>query len=171
MTLLLTVSGFSNANLVNVSYIEIINAKGDWLQVSEVIANDIVGNDMALTNFAIATAPNQWSSISGAEQSIDGVTAGSYQLGQIFHELTRGSTLTVTFNALQELSSFTIFGRTDCCTERDIYDIRFFGADSQVIATYTDVAPGTLVPIPEPTILALIALGIISLASRKPIIM
>ncbi|WP_246128955.1 PEP-CTERM sorting domain-containing protein [Colwellia demingiae] len=165
--LILSVSSIANAGLINVSYLEITNAKGDWLQVGEVIANDMFNNDVALTGFATATAPHQWSAISGPEKAIDGITLGNYNLGQIFHEQFKGSTLTVTFDSLQDLSSIQIFGRTDCCSSRDIYNVSFYGEDSNLIATYTDIAPGVSIDVPEPSTLAIFALGIMGLAGRR----
>lgn len=165
--LVLSVSGFANAGLMNVSYLEITNATGTWLQVAEVVANDMFGNDMALASFAIASAPNQWDGTTAPGNTIDGITAGSYSLGQIFHDGTRGSTLTITFNSLQNLSSIQIFGRTDCCSERDIYNVSFFGEQNNHLQTINSVAPRAITEVPEPTTLAIFALGIMGLASRR----
>jgi hypothetical protein len=52
-SLIISVSSFANADLINVSYLEITNAKGDWLQVGEVIANDMFNNDVALSGFQL----------------------------------------------------------------------------------------------------------------------
>ncbi len=166
-SLIISVSSFANAGLINVSYLEITNAKGDWLQVGEVIANDMFDNDVALTGFATATAPHQWSAISGPEKAIDGITLGNYNSGQIFHEQFRNSTLTVTFNSLQDLSSIQIFGRTDCCIARDIYNVSFYGENSNLIAAFTDIAPGVSVDVPEPSTLAIFALGLMGLTARR----
>lgn len=166
-SLIISVSSFAKAGLINVSYLEITNAKGDWLQVGEVIANDMLNDDVALTGFATATAPHQWSAISGPEKAIDGITLGNYHLGQIFHEQFQNSTLTVTFNSLQDLSSIQIFGRTDCCSYRDIYNVSFYGEDSNLIATINDIAPGVTIDIPEPSTLAIFGLALVGLASRR----
>jgi len=165
--LVLSVSGFANAGLIDVSYLEITNAKGEWLQVAEVIANDMLENDVALNGFAVATSPHQWSSISGPENSIDGITLGNYHLGQIFHEKHLNSTLTITFNSLQDISSIQIFGRTDCCTSRDLYNVSFFGEGGELMAKYEDVTQGKKTSIPEPSTLAIFALGIMGLAARR----
>jgi hypothetical protein len=166
-SLIISVSSFAKAGLINVSYLEITNAKGDWLQVGEVIANDMFNNDVALTGFAVATAPHQWSAISGPEKAIDGITLGNYNFGEIFHEQFQNSTLTVTFNSLQDLSSIQIFGRTDCCSSRDIYNVSFYGEDSNLIASINDIAPGVTIDVPEPSTLAIFGLALVGLASRR----
>ncbi len=184
IALVLTGSGYARADLINVSYIEISNAKGTWLQVGEVIANDLFDNDVALTGFA--TAPDQWSWRSGPENAIDGNTAGNYHLNELFHDRVIGSPLTITFNSLQDLSSLQIFGRIGCCTNRDLYNVSFWGANSELMATYTDIAPGALselmatytdiapgalVFVPEPATLASLVLGFIILALRRSKVM
>ena len=166
-SLIISVSSFAKAGLIDVSYLEITNAKGDWLQVGEVIANDMFNNDVALTGFAVATAPHQWSAISGPEKAIDGITLGNYNFGEIFHEQFQNSTLTVTFNSLQDLSSIQIFGRTDCCSSRDIYNVSFYGEDSNLIASINDIAPGVTIDVPEPSTLAIFGLALVGLASRR----
>ena len=166
-SLIISVSSFAKAGLINVSYLEITNAKGDWLQVGEVIANDMFNSDVALTGFAVATAPHQWSAISGPEKAIDGITLGNYHFGEIFHEQFQNSTLTVTFNSLQDLSSIQIFGRTDCCSYRDIYNVSFYGEESNLIATINDIAPGATIDVPEPSTLAIFGLALVGLASRR----
>jgi hypothetical protein len=165
--LALSVSSFANAGLMNVSYLEITNTKGTWLQVAEVIAIDMFGNDMALASFAKASAPNQWDGSTAPENTIDGITAGSYSLGQIFHDGIKGSTLTITFNSLQNLSSIQIFGRTGCCSNRDIYNVSFFGEQSNNLQTINSLFPSVITDVPEPNTLAIFALVIMGLAARR----
>jgi hypothetical protein len=37
------------------------------------------------------------------------------------------------------LDSFTIYGRLDCCSDRDVYDVTLFDMDHNVLATYLNV--------------------------------
>ncbi|MCW8865121.1 MAG: PEP-CTERM sorting domain-containing protein [Colwellia sp.] len=179
LSALLLLSSNANAGLIGVNYIEITNELNTWLQVAEVVATDMSNNDVALTSEgAVATAPDSWSVISGPEKAIDGITLGNYSLGQIFHEGSNNThdTLTITFASLQELNSIQVFGRTDCCQNRDLFRVTFFGEQqnalySTVIDSRTNgVDPIVVLPntqVPEPSTIAIFALGLLGLASRK----
>jgi len=176
---LLLLSSNANAGLMGVSYIEVTNEINTWLQVAEVVANDMSANDVALASEgAIATAPDSWSVISGPEKAIDGITTGNYGAGEIFHEGSDNSndTLTITFASIQELSSIQVFGRTDCCEYRDVFRVTFFGEQQNELysaiinSTVSGIDPVITLPntqVPEPSTLAIFALGILGFTARR----
>lgn len=123
-SLCLGVAANAHAGLVGVKTIEIKNhiyLATQYLQVAEVAAVNTAGTNVALaSNGGTASAPDFWSSTSSASKAIDGSTAGSYP--NIFHEGQNNThdTLTITLASVQELLSFQIWGRTDCCSNRDL---------------------------------------------------
>lgn len=103
-----------------------------YIQIAEVIASQAgTGTDVALSsNGASASGSSVWSSVALPENAIDGLFPRSYyDTPGIFHSGNgAGQWLDITLASAADLASLTIYGRTDCCNERDMYDVTLLDA-------------------------------------------
>lgn len=163
----------ANAGLIGVNTIEISNAINEWLQVAEFEIYDLSNVNVALTG--TASAPDSWNVFSTPDKAIDGNRDGVFNNQSLFHEGNprTGDTLLVTLLAPTDISGFSIFGRTDCCSARDVYNITFRDANGSIIQQERAVdatgagnsASVSYVPTPAP--LALMFIGLCVLGARR----
>ncbi|WP_426192223.1 PEP-CTERM sorting domain-containing protein [Massilia sp. DWR3-1-1] len=166
-------SGTASANVIGVKTIIIKqNAAAysqPYLQVAEVIAVQAgTGLDVALASLGATAVGSSNHPNSSAASAIDGSISGVFP--NIFHSAGGvNDMLTITFASSFDLSGLTIFGRSDCCSGRDIYDVRFYDATggllfTQLGASANNSAHAVAVNVPEPGSLALLAGGLLVLA-------
>lgn len=174
----------ASAGLVGVKDIKVTKTAGStqYIQISELQAFQTgTGADVALASAgAVATAPSTWNSESTPAKAIDGLFS-NLTFPNMFHNRgdVAGEFLNISLSAPAELSSVTIYGRSDCCSFRDIFDVSFFGANGNLLFTelganatnaqthmVSFALPNTAVP--EPSSIALLGFGILGLvASRR----
>ena len=173
--------GSASAAVQGVARIEISLAPGasSYLQVAEVVAMS-GGADVAVAGTATASATSLYFMRSTTASAIDGNTGGSFWGDVIYHSGVGDANpvLTIDFGgAAFDLDSLAIFGRTDCCTGRDVYDVTLFGLDGAVLFSQSGLAangagveadlPVTAVPLPGAMALFVPALGGLFAARRK----
>jgi hypothetical protein len=129
----------SAATVVGATKVHITSALNDpsqaYLQVAELVAMDFSAHDVAYAGMGGSVyAPDQYSSTSQPSNAIDGATPlarSYYDSPGIYHsQFSTGGYLNVFF-APTTLSSLSIYGRTDCCSARDVYNISIFNAAGQ----------------------------------------
>jgi hypothetical protein len=181
---LVTAGTASAATVIGAHSVTITKALSTYLQVSEVEAFNFSNVDVALgSNGASATAPDQYTGTdpngpSGPNNAIDGVGPDAY--GAIYHSVDVSGSLTVTFNGNYDLASLSVFGRTDCCSERDAYNVTIKGANGQTlyagmldarnndhVGTATFDAPTGGVPEPASWSLMLVGFGGLGAVLRR----
>lgn len=168
----------AQAGLVNVSYVKLTNAVNDILQVAEFQAFATkTGTNVALASQgAVASSTvGTWDANSTPGKAIDGNLAQTFP--NMYHpqQFSNGD-LTIRFASVVELDSIKIFGRTDCCAFRDVYNVAFFDindkllytvpfADARTANQVTVALPNTAVP--EPTSVALLGLGLLGVIAAR----
>lgn len=163
----------AHAGLINVRSVLLTNALGQSLQVAEFQAFEHgTGTNVALASQGgvASTTTGTWDGSSTPGKAIDGNLAQNFP--NMYHPAGNFSgNLRIRFASDVELDSFTIFGRSDCCSSRDLYNVSFFDVNDNLLFTaqaadarnnlhrVSVALPDTAVP--EPTSIALLGLGLI----------
>ena len=169
----------SAVTVVGATKVTITNVANTWLQVAEVQAFNFASTNVALAaNGGVATGgTGTWDATSTPGKAIDGNTGGGFLTDTIFHPGTEaGGFLNVTFAAPTTLQSLTIWGRTDCCIDRDVYNVTIFGGNTVLFSGTINAVgqPGTVtfdapavVPEPQNWALMIVGFGLVGASLRR----
>jgi len=183
--LMLCAASSASAGLIGVTDIRITSALPDWLQVTEVTAAKTAGGDAA-SILAGAFATSSGFGFGGTpDKAIDDLNAGGTHAGGEFHSDTPnfGEFLNIALSGPTELDSITIFGRSDCCSTRDHYNLQLLdiggnvlfeafdlgasGTSHQVSVNLPDTSTPPTTQVSEPGMLAIFGLGLAGLGFAR----
>ena len=134
----MTVSGVSTIRVTTF-------ANPGVLQIAEIVALDPHGTDLALA--ATSTTTSSGAAFNSEEASaINGITTGGCEFGctpadpgpeagrGMFHAVFgSGEFFEVHLNTPADISALSIFGRIDCCSDRDIYNVTLLAEGGGVL--------------------------------------
>lgn len=102
---------------------------GDWLQIGElqVFANGV--NVAAAINGGVAYGTGSYDGTSTPDKANDGIVDTNFP--QIYHSDGAGTTeyLEIKFTGMFDVSDIVIFGRGDCCSERNYFSYELHGTN------------------------------------------
>jgi hypothetical protein len=159
----------AHAAIVGVTEIVISNAYNTWLQVGEVEAFDLSSLNVirAFGATASANVVGTWDPASTPDKAIDGIESTSFP--DIYHpdpSHEQGVQLIIDLAQVATIGKLTIFGRTDCCIDRDLYNVSFYDASHNLLQTAqvdaTRTPSGSIDfanAVPEPSTWAMMLLG------------
>ncbi len=136
----------------------------DYVQVAELQAISGVTNVALASNGGIASATSSYP-LAGSNpgMAIDGITGGDYYTDGVWASATAGSfeALTITFNNSYALSALNFYGRTDCCSNRDVFDYTLYDENDVVVGSgKVNATSGfATAALPEPATWAMMLMG------------
>ena len=183
LSALLSFSSASYAQLSGVSFIDVYSAIPTFLQISEVVATKTgTGTNVALAgNGGVASGIGglYFGNGGGVAFANDGIFPSAYP--QIYASAGNATDhLRISLASSSILDSVTIYGRTDTDSERDVYNVKFFNSNNELLfeslganannrshSVTISMPTVTAVPEPETYAMMLAGLGLLGYAARR----
>lgn len=180
--LAMSVAAAAPAQAVTAIKLQISNASGlpdQYLQVSEVQAFTAANlNVAAALNGGTASAnTGNWPGSSPA-YAIDGIINTVYPA--MFHPASgqqAGAVLTINFAGAFDITKLAIFGRSDCCSSRDLFSYSLLDAGNNVVASglldarnanhSASVTLASAVPEPATWAMMMVGFGVLGFGLRR----
>jgi hypothetical protein len=173
----------AEAGFIGVKSIKVTSALSgpEWFHVSEVVATQTgTGIDVALSaNGALASSYSNYPGTSPF-YAIDGIFPASHP--NHYHSGSTNTSvefLKINFFAAYELDSIALYGRTDCCSYKDIYNVTLLDVNDNVLYSATGLnannvnhmaflqLPDNSTQVPEPASISLVACGLAALTMLR----
>lgn len=146
---ILPVTSLVHAEITNVTSVVITSAIGQKspIQAAEVIVFDSTGNDIALDSLGVtAVSSGTYGDVAdyGPQHAIDGLATPGHSKSFYHSAVDADHSLTINFPQPVGVTRVDIVGRSDCCGERDVYNIDLLDAAGDSLGSEASVTAGSV---------------------------
>jgi hypothetical protein len=146
-------------------------ASQGYIQLSEIIVSQ-TGTGLNVALNGNATGSGNYSQESNPGKAIDGVTIPLTYPNMYHSANSTNAFFNLSFISPVNIESVTLFGRDECCSFRDIYNVQFFGQNNTLLytvngASANNASHSVTVTVPEPAPIALFGIALAGFAASR----